>query len=212
MVLLLVRSNIVSANTNQFSFGDIQAIIQIISPVDNESYEGDVSLNVRVTFQAYSHINSTVMPYRDIICFYRLDSNEWRNATLSAVSEPRIHWSWINQIYTIQIDCDYDASLQFLSNGLHSLSVDVKPEDILSFDSRTYRDNNGVDYHYSNSTVDFYISNNSEQTVPADLSEMNEIVIGVATVLTGVIILTVVVASRKRRSSGLAKMGSIDVC
>ena len=146
MVLLLVRSNIVSANTNQFSFGDIQAIIQIISPVDNESYEGDVSLNVRVTFQAYSHINSTVMPYRDIICFYRLDSNEWRNATLSAVSEPRIHWSWINQIYTIQIDCDYDASLQFLSNGLHSLSVDVKPEDILSFDSRTYRDNNGVDY------------------------------------------------------------------
>jgi len=64
----------------------------------------------------------------------------------------------------------------------------------------------------SNSTVDFYISNNSEQTVPADLSEMNEIVIGVATVLTGVIILTVVVASRKRRSSGLAKMGSIDVC
>jgi hypothetical protein len=198
LVSLSVCSPIATASSStQFSMGDILAMIQIVSPVDNSSYNGDVSLNVNVTFQANSHINSTVIPYQDITCVYRLDSGEWRNASLNSVSEPTIYWSLVNRIYTIYITCTYNATLQVSSNGLHSISVDVKPDAIHAFDSRTYRDNNGLEYHYLNSTVNFYVSKGSGQ--PSSFLIVSAIAsIGAIAIISA--ILLVYLKKRKRQA------------
>ena len=204
LVLLSVRPHIVIAGSNgSISFGDIQSIIQIISPVDNASYTGDVSLNISVAFEAYSHMNSTVIPYQDITCIYRLDSSEWRNASFNSVSEPTIYWSWVNQIYTIQITCSYSATLQVSSSGLHSVSVDVNPDVIRSFDSRTYNDSIGVEYYYLNTTVNFYVSNSLEHSdsFPIVPSTASIAAVTIAIAIVGVAGLLVYFKKHKRQNS-----------
>jgi hypothetical protein len=195
------RTHIVNADSNgNISLGDIQAIIQVISPVANESYTGDVSLNISIHFNAYSpDPNSTsIIPYHDIKCIYQLDNGEWKNASLSFASEQSAFWSWVNNVNELWVDCNYSALLQDLSNGVHSICVAVNVDVIPSLDSRTYYGNDGSEYHYSNSVVNFHVLSNSEQTVPTNQSATQEIVFGIATVLTVIIISSLIVVLRRR--------------
>jgi hypothetical protein len=198
-VLLSASTHIVNADSKDVSFDSIQAVIQIISPVDNESYNGGVSLNISIAFETSSPTNSTVIPYQDITCIYRLDSDEWKNASLNSVSEPNMYWSLINRVFLIGINCNYSATLQASSIGVHSLNVALNPGVIHSFDFHTYYADDGSEHHYLNSTVKFYVSSNSGQTVPTGQPVIQEIVFGVATVLTVIIISTIVIVSRRRK-------------
>lgn len=195
----LQRAELAKAN-EEFSPGDLLAMIQIISPVDNGSYNRDVSLNISVEFSASSISNSTVIPYQDVNCIYRLDDGEWRNASLDYVSETRIYWSLVNRVYMIRMNCNYSATLPALSSGAHYINITIKPDAIHSFDSRTYIGNYGSEYYYPNSTVNFHITGDSDQIVPTDQSIFltQEIVFRI-TVISAIIIITAIVLLSRRR-------------
>lgn len=165
--------------TSKFSIEDIEATIQIISPVNNETCTGDVSLNISVHFHAksYDFNTSSVIPYQDINCFYQLDNGEWKNASLCFASEQRAFWSWIARVHTTWVDCNYSALLQGLSNGAHFINVTLKP----------------IGSILRGATVKFYVSSNSEQ------SATTEIVLSLAIISTIIIISTIVVVLRRRK-------------
>jgi hypothetical protein len=185
IVLFLVCNGVINAFSENISMGDIQAMIQIISPLNNASYGGDVSLNVNVMFYTYSQTNSTVIPVRDVACTYSLDSGEWSNASLNSVSRPSVHWDWVNQLYIIETNASYYATLQSLSTGLHFVSVDLKPDAIHDFDTRT---------------VKFYVSGDG-QSVPTPKFPIQESLALLVAVLIGSVISAVVIALRKRLRS-----------
>lgn len=147
--------------TSEFSFKDIEAEIQIISPADNGSYTGDVSLNISIRFSAYSEApNSSVIPYQDISCIYQLDNSEWTNASLYSASDNGFR-DWVNGGYWNIIKCNYSALLQGLSNGAHLLNVSLKPGEIDLYDYPSM-------IRIFTSTVNFFVFGNYDKPVPTD--------------------------------------------
>ena len=190
------------ANANeQFASGDILAMIQIVSPADRGSYTGNVLLKVSIEFSGYSISESTVIPHQDFNCIYRLDADEWRNASLESVSETRTFMYIANRKYWIGMNCTYNATLPALPSGAHSIDIKVKPEAIHSFDIRTYNGGYGPKYHYSNSTVNFYFIDDSEPTAPTDQPTDQTIptIVFSTGIISVIIISAIVVLSRRKK-------------
>lgn len=195
----------VHAATNNFPFKDIIAEIQNMSPQDNETYTGDVPLNIHIRFSVRtSDPNSGLIPYQDINCIYQLDDTEWKNASLHYASEQETWWDPTGG-YWNQMDCNYSAVLQELSNGAHSLNVTVTPD--LKYYYRVL--NNGSSLHYSvghdvydaltNSTINFYVYGNYDKLTPTDQPAFlaPEIAFSVAITAVIITIITVIVLRRK---------------
>lgn len=189
--------------TPKFPFKNVIAGIQNISPTDNGSYTGDVPLNISVRFSARSDApNSSLLPYQEITCIFQLDNGEWRNASLYSASEQRAWYDPTFQGYWNQLDCNYSAVLQGLSNGAHLLDIDLKPD---------------LDYHYrissngtlvqknllDNATITFYVFGNYDKPVPTDqsMSPSPEIVLIVIIISTVIIVtgLGVLIHFKKRK-------------
>ena len=89
----LLQTGFVFATTVQkFSLDDITANIQNISPSDNGSYIGDITVNITVHFSGYSRYKPLI-PYQEINCLYRVDNGEWQNASLFSASDQKYYGS-----------------------------------------------------------------------------------------------------------------------
>ena len=112
-----------------FSFKEINVNYQNTSPADNGSYSGDVPVNISVRYTARSSAkNAYLIPYQEISCLYRLDNGEWKNTSLSYASEQTYFGDPINRDYWNDLYCNYSAVLHGLSNGVHLLDIDFKPD------------------------------------------------------------------------------------
>jgi hypothetical protein len=135
LVLLVVSTLLVFsvefALCTEFSTSQMEAEILVASPVDNGSYTGDVCLDVSVHFFAWSRQkNSSMIPYRDVACLYKVDDGQYQNASIYYASEQS---SWVdipNSGYWNEMRCNYTASLQGLSDARHSLKIDLEPKGI----------------------------------------------------------------------------------
>jgi hypothetical protein len=160
--------------TPAFPFKDISAEIQNISPADNGSYTGNVPLNISVRFSAQSDApNSSLIPYQDITCIYQLDNGEWRNASLHYASEQRAWYDPTFQGYWNQLDCNYTAVLQGLSNGEHLLDIDLKPD--LDYHYRISSNGTNVQKNlHDNATITFHVFGDYDEPVPTNQSSDSE--------------------------------------
>jgi hypothetical protein len=112
-----------------FSFKEINVNYQNTSPADNGSYTGDVPVNISVRYNARSSAkNAYLIPYQEISCLYRLDNGEWKNTSLSYASEQTYFGDPLNRDYWNDLYCNYSAVLHGLSNGVHLLDIDFKPD------------------------------------------------------------------------------------
>jgi hypothetical protein len=136
LVLLIVSTLLVFSHkfalcTSGFSTSEIEAEILVTSPIDNGSYTSDVCLDVSIHFYAWSvEKNSSMIPYQDVTCLYQVDTGQYQNASIYYASQQS---SWIdipNNGYWNEMRCNYTASLQGLSDGLHSLRIDLEPSGI----------------------------------------------------------------------------------
>jgi hypothetical protein len=145
----------------EFSFSEIEAEIQVSSPVDNGSYTGDLSLNISIRYYALSHVpNSSVIPYQNINCLYQVDNNDWKNASRISASQQGGFWDPPNDGYWNVIDCNYSAVLQGLFNGEHLLDIDLKPD--LEYHYRVASNETYVD----NATISFFVFGNYDKPMP----------------------------------------------
>jgi hypothetical protein len=177
----------------EFSFSEIEAEIQVFSPVDNGSYTGNISLNISIRYYAFSHVpNSSVIPYQNINCLYQVDNSAWKSATLDFASKQEGFWSLVNDGYYNTMDCNYSALLRGLYNGAHSLNITLKP-DIGYY----YRVNNDT----VNSASRFYVFGNYEQptSTPQPTFLTSESFLGIVVVVALTITLLTILALRKIR-------------
>ncbi len=136
---LLVVVSVVAFITSQFGyakaytfpnfpFEEINVQYKNISPADNACYIRKVPVNISVRFYAFSRAKNALVPYQEISCLYSVDNGEWQNATLHNASAHKYSWYPANRMWEIYVDCYYNATLQSLSNGVHLLEVDFKPD------------------------------------------------------------------------------------
>jgi hypothetical protein len=154
---------------------NVTAIIHIKSPSDNESYTGNVLLNVDVEFIA-GFLTNISLPYHSITCTYQLDNGQWKNTGLIYVSGQTLFWDWINRIYWVSMNCSYCATMQNLPDGLHSINVKMQPNTVNSMDYNTYTNDSEL-FHYANSPVNFYVNGNYDKPTPTPFSDNQSITV-----------------------------------
>jgi hypothetical protein len=148
---LLVFSHEFTICALAFSTSEIEAEITVTSPVNNGSYTGDVCLDVNIHFFAWSRQkNSSMIPYQDVACLYKVDSKQYQNASIYYASKQS---SWVdipNGGYWNEMRCNYTASLQGLSDGPHSLKIALEPSDITYYrvNAPSTFDNIPTEYFY----------------------------------------------------------------
>jgi hypothetical protein len=154
------------ASASVIRFDNIMAEIQPLSPSYNESYTGNIPLDVTVHLSAKSQTNSSLIPYQEIVCQYQVDNGNWINVTLVGASKQKVFYDPTFQGFWNQIDCNYNGSLQELSNGKHSLNITLTPfldYSYLVLSNGTLplvRIGDGYYNALMNSTVDFYVYGN----------------------------------------------------
>jgi len=129
-ILFVFNFQTTTAQTqSKFPFDKVVAVIQPVSPDDNMSYVGIISLNLTIHYNVQSGSpNSSLIPYEDIICIYQLDDNDWENASLSYASPQTFWYDPTFQGYWVEMDCNYTAILPELADGSHSLQVNLTPD------------------------------------------------------------------------------------
>ena len=210
--LLLIEPQIVAASTpNIVDFKDITAEIQPISPTYNESYTGNIPFNVTIHFSARSPTNSSLIPYQDISCQYQLDNGYWNNASLSYASAQKVWYDPTFKGFWNQIDCNYSALLEGLSNGEHHLNITFTPNLKYSYlvlsngSTLIYQEGNSQYNALANSTIDFSVFGNYDN--PASVSNSQQLsfpityVILVSTITLVVIALSLLVYRRHRKTA-----------
>ncbi|MGB9960212.1 MAG: hypothetical protein ACPLKQ_06810 [Candidatus Bathyarchaeales archaeon] len=159
LLLGFQRVSFVSA-LPEFSLSEIYAVVQVVSPVDNGFYTGNVPLNISISFNVFSSgPNEGVIPYQKISCLYKVDNGEWKNASLVYTSGQQGFWNPPNANYWNYVECNYSALLEGLYNGAHVLNITLKPDGI-----NYYR----VDHsdYALNSTIVFHVYGNYEVPAP----------------------------------------------
>jgi hypothetical protein len=205
-----------SYTTPSFSFKEITVNYENISPADNGSYTGDVPLNISVRFYAFSQTKSGVIPYQEISCLYRLDNGEWQNTTLNNASKQGYSGYPINRIWAILVDCNYTATLQDLTNGVHILDVDFQPNlgGILRLSSNgTLIASERSQYNHSlptNASIIFYVFGNEIKptSTPQNSEEEQALFLDIVIMAIAVIVAIVfglLVYFKKHRSKILSK-------
>ena len=210
LVFSLLQFGFLSADViPNFPFNEITAQIQNISPADNGSYVATIPVNVSVRFSAFSKApNADLIPYQEINCIYRLDNGEWKNVSLSEASEQTSFGDPILQGYWNDVYCNYSATLQGLSSGVHLLDIDLKPvgERVrLSSNGKNlfaYPDTQNNHSLPSNASIIFYVSGNENGPTPTDqpTNTQHESFLTIVAVLIAVIVaMSVLVYYKKRR-------------
>ena len=130
-ISLLLLSHDLALCNSEFSTKQIKAAIMITSPTDYASYIGNVTLNVFILFDVHtSESSANMIPYQNVTCLYQVDNGQYQNASLYYASE-QTSWPDIPyNSYGNEMQCNYTASLEGLSNGLHSLKITLEPSDI----------------------------------------------------------------------------------
>jgi len=92
--------------------------------------ESTVPLIVNVTLYFGTDRPSDEVSLQNVTCKYSLDNDEWKNITsmtiISHTSQPDINF-WNGLLH--KINCTYNTNLEDLSEGAHSLTVNVKSDD-----------------------------------------------------------------------------------
>jgi hypothetical protein len=195
-----------------FSFKEIIAEIQNISPADNRSYIGDVPVNISVRYYARSYARNTgLIPYQEISCLYQLDNGEWKNASLIYASEQKALGDPVSRVYWNYLYCNYSAVLEGSSNGEHLLDIDLKPDldhhirissnGTYVFDSLHSQDNQGS--LPDNAKVTFYVFGDDKpmSTVQSASREHEPFLTIAAIPIVAVAVAGVLVHFKKRNGS-----------
>ena len=217
LVFSLLQFGFLSADViPNFPFNEITAQIQNISPADNESYAGAVPLTISVRFSAFSKTqNADLIPYQKINCIYRLDNGEWKNVSLSEASEQTSFGDPILKGYWNDVYCNYSATLQGLSNGVHLLDINLEPvgERVrLSSNGKNlfaYPDTQNNHSLPSNSSIIFYVSGNENGPTPTDqpTNTQHEPFLTIVAVSIAVIVaMSVLVYCKKTQASELMSL------
>ncbi len=156
-----------AAGVQKYPLADVYAWVSIVSPVENASYSESLTvLNVSVMLSVYAYTsNPGIIPYQDISCIYSLDGGEWKSIPFQFYSGKGVMPSSNPGRYYDQITCFYNATMEKLSEGKHSIRVEVKPDSL-----RSYKE-----WSTLNQSVNFAISNSlptpSESNAPASGTE-----------------------------------------
>jgi len=162
--------------------------IRVVSPQVNVTYTGDVSLNVSIHFYIEDTVNSSLPPYQNIGCIYQVDDNNWTDFPLDSVSNPSSFWDWIHGIYWNGIDCNYSCLLSNLSDGNHTLKVNICPDDsVTPMNGSSLKD----------SVVAFSVTGNSNQTEQNQSTIFTPINIAISLAVTLITIPTLVILFKK---------------
>jgi len=120
----------------KFSFESITASIHIKSPVHDGFYAWSfVSLNISMAF--YTHapaLDSGEIPYQEVSCIYSLDDCECKDVPLTSVRHQEFA-DLPNGGYWVKAFCIYGGDVSGLSGGQHFISLSVKPDEILAYDT-----------------------------------------------------------------------------
>lgn len=162
--------------------------IRVDSPQVNATYTGDVSLNVSIHFYIENTVNSSIPPYQNIRCIYQIDNNNWTDASLDSVAKPSSFWDWIHGIYWNGIDCNYGCLLSQLSDGNHTLKVNICHDDSVT-------PMNGS--NLKDSVVAFYVTNDLNQTGQDQSTIFTPVNIAISLIVTSITIPTVVILFKK---------------
>ena len=122
----------IAADANPYSLNDVYARGQIISPLENETYSKfPVILNVSVQLTVFAYAsNPGAIQYQNITFVYSLDGGEWQNVPFQFYAWKGVMPSHNVGRYYDQITCFYAIAIGNLSNGGHSISVAIKPDNV----------------------------------------------------------------------------------
>jgi hypothetical protein len=190
---LLVFSHTFALCTSEFPFNQLEAEIQIASPLDNGSYTGNVCLNISIEFYAFSRVaNSSAIPYENVTCSYQLDNEPFLDASIYYASQQGGFTDIPNGGYWNIVRCNYTASLQELSNGWHSLQISLEP--------------GGITYYRVNASIAevpptdyFYVYQPNPTTKPT--SSIPEFPVSIIALSAGIATIALVVLLKRKKAS-----------
>jgi hypothetical protein len=122
----------IAADSNPYSLNDVYARGQIISPLEKETFfRSFTALNVSVQLSVFAYAsNPGAIPYQNITSVYSLDGGEWQNVPFQCYAWKGVMPSHNVGRYYDQITCFYAIAIRNLSDGGHSISAAIKPDNV----------------------------------------------------------------------------------
>jgi hypothetical protein len=181
-----------------FSYDELSCHADIITPAKNLTYlDSDIAVNVSLLVGGTEQQPSThYIPYQGISCLCSLDGSEWQNMSLVVVDIREPFNSLVNPVWYSTAILNYTTTLHDVSDGMHNLRLDVKPDSIhtsfyidsdqnYSLNSQRYQDN-----------LNFTIAQNSNNESPPKNTQPYTML--AIPIIVGVIALISVVALKKK--------------
>jgi hypothetical protein len=170
-----------------FNLNELSGSIDVSSPVNGStSYSSNIVVNVGLHIGGREETPGIhYVPYQNISCVYSLDGSEWQRMSLLSVNPAEPFSSGGSPLYYSNTWLNCTVLIQNITEGTHSLRVDIKPNTIYTMSI----------HGQGKPIIQFYVVNQAPLTDELDKFP----------ILTLFIIITIIIGSFAYKKKGVSE-------